>query len=137
MDAALKFARSAFCLAAHGRAIPIATWWHCVWSLAPPQKSGELRTRSHLFDAESRHKGIHRPEASDILVGGGGPGARGDRREAGEGHAIEQPSVVELLAPKASLHTQQSGLYFLWPAAPRIVGVAALQREGASRASPG
>src|SRR5262249_18821318 len=80
---------------------------------------------------------MHRLEAAEILARGGGPGALRDGREAREGKAIEEPSVIELLAPKAGLHAQQSGLKLLWPAAARVIGVAALQRDGASPAGPG
>jgi len=63
----------------------------------------QMRSRGYraiiLLDAQSRHKGMHRPEASDILAVGGGPGALGDRREARKGDAIEQPAVTGSLAP--------------------------------------
>jgi hypothetical protein len=95
-----------------------------------------MRPAMRLLDAESRHQRVHRLEASKILSHGGGPGALSNCREAREGNAIEQPSVVELLAPRASLHTQQSSLDLLCPVAARVIGVAALQRDGASPSWP-
>src|SRR5262249_61660133 len=90
-----------------------------------------------LLAAQPRHEGMHRLETSDILAGGEGPGALGDRREMREDKAIEAPPVIEPLAPKASLHSEQSSLHVVWPVTPRVIRIAALQWEAASRARPG
>src|SRR6266536_2528422 len=52
--------------------------------------------------------------------------ALGDGPEPREHHGIEKPSVVQVFAPKACLHSQQSSLHFLWPVPTGVVGIAAL-----------
>src|SRR6266536_946069 len=48
----------------------------------------------------------------------------------GERHVIEKPSIMQVFAPQASLHPQQSRLQFVRPVAAGIVGIAALWRDG-------
>src|SRR6266487_6041626 len=71
-------------------------------------------------------EGVEGREAAEILAGGRGPCALGDGPEPREHHGIEKPSVVQVFAPKACLHSQQSSLHFLWPVPTGVVGIAAL-----------
>src|SRR6266498_2154839 len=87
-------------------------------------------------DAYSWCEGMQGHEATEILAGGRGPCALGDGPEARDHHGIEKPSVVQVFAPKACLHSQQSSLHFLGPVPTGVVGIAALEGNRSCPARP-
>src|SRR6266516_4012756 len=96
----------------------------------------EKGLRCSYAGAYSWCEGMQGHEATEILAGGRGPCALGDGPEARDHHGIEKPSVVQVFAPKACLHSQQSSLHFLRPVPTGVVGIAALEGNRSCPARP-